>query len=296
MKKTIKILVVLVVALLLAVVAAFHFFGTQIRLLTGRPLYLIPPSPVALAEEAIYCMNLQGLYAEGDAWQQAKETLRKEAEAAESREAVYDAIDRAAKVAGGKHSAYYAHEKVEALPFERPTAKIQDDVLVLHLPGFMGTAAEGKIYAKILSDAIEAGGYRRIVVDLTDNDGGNMYPMLAGLSATLDDGVLFRFRDRHEQTPDVEIGKANIPGAEKKSVDVPVEVQIGPGTASSGEMVALAYKGADNATLTGEPTAGYNTANILIPLYESDLQLTTSKTVDREGEVWEDRPIPPDGA
>lgn len=45
MKKAIKILVVLVVALLLAVVAAFHFFGTQIRLLTGRPLYLSRRAP-----------------------------------------------------------------------------------------------------------------------------------------------------------------------------------------------------------------------------------------------------------
>ena len=76
-----------------------------------------------------------------------------------------------------------------------------------------------------------------VLLDLRDNVGGNMHPMLQALSALLPPGDLghFQFADgRREAWP---VAARTEPAAE-----VALGVLIGPQTASSGEFVALALR------------------------------------------------------
>ena len=73
-----------------------------------------------------------------------------------------------------------------------------------------------------------------------------------------------------------------------------IAVLTGPGTASSGEMVAIAFRGQANARSFGQPSAGINTGNTPFPLRHGGLLvLATSTSLDRNGHRYAG-PIKPD--
>lgn len=62
----------------------------------------------------------------------------------------------------------------------------------------------------------------------------------------------------------------------------PVAVLVGPTTASSGEAVAIAFRGRSSTRLFGATTRGLTTANRVFPLSDGSLlNLTTAAFVDR---------------
>jgi carboxyl-terminal processing protease len=72
-------------------------------------------------------------------------------------------------------------------------------------------------------------------------------------------------------------------------------VLTGPKTSSSGEILALAFKGMPQVRLMGEPTAGLTTANTTYDLFDgSTLVLTICQEADRTGRICEGRIIPDD--
>lgn len=74
-----------------------------------------------------------------------------------------------------------------------------------------------------------------------------------------------------------------------------IVVLTGPKTSSSGEILALAFKGMPRARLMGEPTAGLTTANTTYDLYDgSTLVLTICREADRHGNICEGKIIPHD--
>lgn len=63
-----------------------------------------------------------------------------------------------------------------------------------------------------------------------------------------------------------------------------IALVAGPRTASSGEILALGFKGQDNVRVFGRPTAGATTANRSFRLANGGLlALTTSRILDRNG-------------
>src|SRR5690606_13717711 len=97
--------------------------------------------------------------------------------------------------------------------------------------------------------------------------GGNMWPMLAGLAPLLGDGVVGAFAPPAE-TPTrwwIDGGNAGsgerLQAASHYAVEIAgptpiVAVLTGPRTASSGEAVAVAFRGHPGARSFGEPTHG----------------------------------------
>jgi C-terminal processing protease CtpA/Prc len=78
------------------------------------------------------------------------------------------------------------------------------------------------------------------------------------------------------------------------ATDPRVAVITGPGTASSGEVVAVAFRGRPGARSFGTPTAGYSTTNTNFDLSDGAmLFLATSVYVDRAKNPYGDA-IPPD--
>lgn len=139
------------------------------------------------------------------------------------------------------------------------------------------------------------------IVDLRWNSGGNAYPMLLGLRPLLGVGLVGTSRDvtgaiRSPVT--LTSGSLAIDGTpvaelpsdfEPPLADAPVVVLIGPLTASSGVMTALAFRGRPRTILLGEPTApGYATGNEPF-LFEDGtfMNLATGHLADRDDRAAE---------
>lgn len=122
------------------------------------------------------------------------------------------------------------------------------------------------------------------VVDLRDNSGGTMWPMLAGLFPLLGEVSPGAFVDREGK-----VFPWKIRGARECDLSqAPVAVLIGPRTASSGEMTAIAFIDRPNTRIFGQASAGLATGNSPIPLPDgARVVLTTTRVQDRSGHVLE---------
>lgn len=112
------------------------------------------------------------------------------------------------------------------------------------------------------------------VIDLRNNNGGNMWPMIAGLNALIEDGTigyLVATNKNKEKEWKTENGRINFSREltdtyKVKKLDNKIAVLIDSMTASSGEMTAISFIGLPNVKLFGQPSAGYTTANSTIYL------------------------------
>ncbi|NNF26841.1 MAG: peptidase S41, partial [Gemmatimonadetes bacterium] len=130
------------------------------------------------------------------------------------------------------------------------------------------------------------------------NTGGNMWPMIAGVGPILGEDTVGFFVD-----PDSIFRSWSYVEGEARINDSPVNAAIpayeleAPGphvavltdslTASSGEAVAVAFRGRDGARSFGQPTWGLSTANAPFLLDDGAvIFLTVSTMVDRAGVVY----------
>ncbi len=141
------------------------------------------------------------------------------------------------------------------------------------------------------------------VVDLRDNTGGNMWPMLAAIGPIAGPGTLGRFvgPEGGEATDwGYREGAAWVSGDSEKTEriavsvepfrpansDLPVAVLISGNTSSSGEATAIAFIGRDNTRLFGSETGGLATANNGYALSDGTrIVLPIGYMADRHGEV-----------
>ncbi|WP_276481776.1 S41 family peptidase [Paraflavitalea pollutisoli] len=147
-------------------------------------------------------------------------------------------------------------------------------------------------------------GATRWVIDLRRNSGGNCWPMLAGMGPLLGDGVCgFFVRSGKATGFKYEAGAALYGTNLMCRVSQPIAltavqrkqivVLTGPKTSSSGEILALAFKGMPNAKHIGEPTAGFTTANTTYSLLDgSTLVMSISQEADRTGRIYEGKIAP----
>lgn len=141
------------------------------------------------------------------------------------------------------------------------------------------------------------------IIDLRKNTGGNCWPMLAGIGPLLGNGVCGYFVNAREKIPIIYTDGVAFQGkyvrcrsskgykikGDKKSIIV----LTGHRTVSSGEIIALAFKGKEQVYFYGEPTAGYTTANATYTLSDNSmLVLTVCMEADRTGKICEGSIIP----
>lgn len=141
------------------------------------------------------------------------------------------------------------------------------------------------------------------IVDLRENTGGNMWPMLAGVGPLLGaemvgsftdgpPGAGWRYRDGRswlgDSTPPAEpLGWGSTPPRQLEHAEAPVALLVGKETASSGEMVLLAFLGRPNVRSFGDSTAGFASANKSVPLRDgATLVVTSSYPRDRLGRTY----------
>ena len=137
------------------------------------------------------------------------------------------------------------------------------------------------------------------IVDLRHNGGGNMWPMLAGLNALIEDGTVGYFIDpksKKQQPWIVQNGKlfsSTISSYKIKNAKIKIAVLIDSLTGSSGEMTAISFMGLPNVQVFGQPSAGYTTANNRYVLSDgSQLLLAERFAADRTGKMYKDKVVP----
>jgi hypothetical protein len=169
--------------------------------------------------------------------------------------------------------------------------------------------ALGKAYATAIQTALsEIDKNPRLcgwIIDLRDNGGGNMWPMLKGLDPLLGTGPFGYFVQTDGSTQAWQRSAGNIfpapemlppssPAFALKHASTPIAVLIGPQTASSGEMVAIALIGRQGVRTFGTASAGFTSGNNVYPLTDGATLVITEVSVrDRTGKGYAG-PIVPD--
>jgi C-terminal processing protease CtpA/Prc len=141
------------------------------------------------------------------------------------------------------------------------------------------------------------------VVDLRDNTGGNMWPMLAAIGPIAGPGVLGQFKgvEGSEVTEWVYRDGAALVSTGSDTVvrtaisaepfepanpDLPVAVLVSERTASSGEATAIAFIGRGNTRLFGSETGGLATANNGYPMPDGlRIVFPIGYMADRQGKI-----------
>ncbi len=254
--------------------------------------------PQSYVNKAVKIMDKQGLFAEGQEWEEIKKiTLdSKPVDLDEAQEVVKEAL----KIAGGKHSFIYPADRVNQdsnnTEWEMPTVVIDDNnVVYIKLPRFHGNSEEGVKYARTVIDAVPDD-VKGAIVDLRQNTGGNMFPMIAAVHRFISDGdnmLRFRSRKRTQWIPLSYVCMSA--GVDVKAhIDCPVAIITDNLTASSAEATLLCFRGQENTKTFGAETAGYASANTPFAMPDgSSLVLTTGCDVARTNEEFCDDPIVP---
>lgn len=296
-------------AIILAVVAAFaavfHVYGPVATGATiSKPIYVIKPSPKKYGKDAVNIMESVALYAESPEFDAAKERALEQIRTAESYEDTYEPLNDLAKVAGGKHSSFRppkegaeADDSSGGADAVSVTAK--GGIAIAKVPG-IAREDDGQRYANVVTKGVLDDAQCGAIVDLRGNDGGDMGPMIAGLSPLLPDGEVLWFVSRSGTSAVTVNGNSAKGGGSPLSTEggkreVPVAVLVDGETASSGEATMLAFRGLDYSRSFGQPTAGYSSANNTIDMYDgATLVITVAKDKARTGEEYSEEPIIPD--
>lgn len=202
--------------------------------------------------------------------------------------------------------------RLQATPFQANAPpqgrQLEDNIGYLNIPGFWGNSELVNAYAESVQTIIREVDQTMTcgwVIDLRCNVGGDMWPMVAGVGPILGEGECVSFVAPWEkESVFYRDGQASSSQegvvAEVKELYrlkrpwPPVAVLTSQLTASSGEFVALAFRGRPRTCSFGEPTRGVPTANDDKKLSDGALLvLTTHLGADRTGQTY-DSPLVPD--
>ena len=299
--------------LLVAALVGVSFIAAP--LLRTYGIYLVPPSPQQYAEYALDDMS-HGLEATPDRYADVRARTLSEVATATNYADTYGPLSEAATELGGPHTTFEDPAKASEMfgpssgssENQLPSVSSADGVTTIRLPtligGGSGSASFGQQYTDTVVAAIgdAAPSTTAWVVDLRDNHGGNVWPMLAAVAPLLDDGNVETFDSVDTSTVISVDGGAISSGGKEQSaasapqpkVGGPVAVVVNGMTGSSAEAVAIAFIGQSNVRVFGQPSYGFSTANQPMRLYDGAVvNLTVAVDADRTGKRY-GVPIEPD--
>lgn len=173
-----------------------------------------------------------------------------------------------------------------------------DDIGYVKVDGFSsGDANDADLFAINVQNQIREQDNERVnawIVDLRDNTGGNMWPMIAGLGPLFEGIILGHFIDPDEniQAWGYQNGSSFLAGNPIITINQPytlinplpkIAVLSSQRVGSSGEATLIAFKKQFNVRFFGNNSCGLSTANSNFALSDgSALVLTTSIMADRD--------------
>lgn len=270
--------------------------------------------------EVLHIMKAHSIQKNSIDWEEFEQAVYSKASGAEKVEDVYPAIQLALKLLGDRHSLYIRNDnqflsgelndcqEQEVIPYQVP-----DDIGLVKVTSFEGQGEKAEAYATRLQESIreqDTSGLKGWIIDLRHNTGGNMWPMILGLSPLLDfGGVPFMSSDVYgyfstgkeldadNVTPwKIVGGKVILSRDHSYKVENPYQVKnrnkkvavlIDRMTMSAGEATAIAFKGRINTRFFGRPSCGLTTANQVFPLSNgASLALAVAYYTDRDKNVY----------
>jgi len=250
--------------------------------------------------EALDILESNSIYKQKFDWEDFREDVLNHAENISSVDSTYPVIRYAIKKLGDNHSHFivdydsYLNKNETNYPYAR---LIDDSVAYIHIPGFVGNQFLTREYASRLYGYIQSFAQKNIsgwILDLRENTGGNMWPMLAGIGPLLGEDIVGYFIDSEENYISwyCKNGSSYSDGHMICSIlgetsqisisDSKVAILIDSTTASSGEAIAVSFKGRANTKYYGKPTRGLSTGNQSFKLSNNAmLILTTTIFADR---------------
>lgn len=262
----------------------------------------ITDSVRAYVERALELMQTHSMRRDSIDWPAFRAEVWEDVRGTRAVPALYPVLERVVRRLGDSHSLFVRPSPGQSRTFALPGGQLVGErVGYLVVPEF-GTAdsTRSTAYADSLQSAIrnlDARGVCGWIVDLRTNSGGNMWPMIAGVGPLLGGnpvGWFVRPTGTREPwtyeggaslynngTPVARIsGSAYVP----RDPAAPVAVLTGTRTMSSGEAVAVAFRGRPNTRTFGEATGGMSTANESFDMADGGrLVITTSVYADRTG-------------
>lgn len=247
-------------------------------------------------------------------WTTLRQQAFQEANGATTPAETYHAINTALEALGDHHSFLLgpidANQRhiADLTPDQEPSGhRLPSGIGYLNLPHFWASQQAARYYIQLAQEAIrtaDQAGTCGWIIDLRDNYGGNMWPMLVGVGPILGDGVVgsFVFPDGGKKPWAYYGGQAQLDGVtvigignpyNLKRPAPPVAVLTNHGTASSGEAIAVAFRSRPSTRSFGAPTAGIPTANASHRLSDgAELVLTEAVDADRTGKTYEQAIVP----
>lgn len=271
-------------------------------------------TPTTYINEAIDIIEKHSINKDSINWIEFRKDVLKNGEKAQTIEETYPAIRYALKKLGDNHSFLVTvklqekiYDKNNPLPFIK-SEFIYDSIAYIKIPGFVGNKELANEFAEKLNSIVGELDTNYIsgwIVDLRENTGGNMWPMLLGIGSIIEEDTVGYFVDTKSnyiewiyKKGEVYFGKNRIMKITEPHKLVNTKrkkaILIGHKTASSGEAIVVSFKGSENTKFFGQKTAGVSTANKGFKLRDgAKLFLTVSKFADKNKKVYGNK-IKPD--
>jgi len=188
-----------------------------------------------------------------------------------------------------------------------PAVQVPDDIGYVKVGAFSGTGAVETAFAQAIQDAVRAADRAQLagwIVDLRNNGGGNMWPMVAGVGPILGEGRAGAFVDPdgvttwwgYQDNASFDEGSpaVTVPSPYRLRERNPrVAVLTNCGVASSGEAVVIAFRARPDTRSFGTATVGLSTANNGFPLTGGGtLLLCVATMADRMGVAYGHAVVP----
>lgn len=273
----------------------------------------VPPAPASISAEAqahlteiIATLQREWLFRDGFDWPGFTRQVMVKAGTAQTIPETYDAIRAGLELLGDKHSYYIpatgktifnpespTQSTGECTPPPAVTPTLPDDVGYIQI-----RVSSGQDGAVALDQAIRErnrAGLIGWIVDMRNSRGGNMWPFLAAIGPVMGEGTLGFFIDAHKQaTPwGYAAGRAWLDKESNtfSTLETPyklvtpnprVALLTDIGVASSGEAIAIAFRGRPDTRSFGTATCGISTAVAQFPLKQGGrIAIVTSVMADR---------------
>lgn len=278
----------------------------------------LDPTYLKFMEECMDTITTFSLYKDEIDRSKLMDHWKRLSSCADSIEEVQNAFGRILKMIDN-HSFFMPVKKVKEWESPKPSKakgnvtrckgyRIDEEYAYLWMPHFSSGDSESGIafadHLQHLIDSLDHENLKGWVLDLRDNQGGNCWPMLAGIGPVLGEGVCGYFKSEENYLgwtyqDGASLSAGNIATQSKENYkpflkNPPVAVLTGPMTASSGEVVTTAFKNRPASKSFGQHTGNYSTGNRNYILSDgSMLFLASSVYTDRDKNEYL-HGIPPD--
>jgi len=293
--------------------AGFDNLEVKINSLEGRE-----PSPLAIEYVSAACDTIAKYSVMKDSvdFVKLKQTALQIAGDAKNYSECHLAIEYMLSSLGEHHSFFmkpdevtnWQNDKSESSTVKFPSSKILNDCGYIFVPPFhAGNEELIKQYSdslQLILKELDNSNIKGWIIDLRENTGGNMQPMILGLGPIFDseklgslnyineDSQSWYYKNGSYLWDDEKISEVVNPVKLKSKL--PIAVLIGPQTGSSGEIVAISFIGNGKTKFFGEPTWGLTTGNSSFDLPDGGrMMLASTFMADRNGNVYYDK-IHPD--